>query len=363
MNNTTGHAHDATAWLQLARRLQKQQLQQLSQLGELASQLSALVHMLQCERGASNIYLCSGGLLYTAECRAGGALVDELAQLPALRAQIGRRQIAAEAATEQFSRVIRHLLNIAPQLNDSIDDPPVAGRMVALYSFMQGKELVGQERALGALGFTRGEFSDSLRQQLVDRIDGQQPCFDSFQALGSPATVQLFRTQCHAGLDIEQLRRIACTRQPAADGGETALRWFGLQTQRLEQLREVEEQLIDDLLDATDALLADDAPGWQAGEEDDSVTPRLDKQLLPLVRQQAYELQQLSSQLASLKDALEERKLIEKAKSLLMTHQGMQEEQAWQTLRKMAMDKNQRMVEIARALLMVKAIWPLTPKE
>ncbi len=115
-------------------------------------------------------------------------------------------------------------------------------------------------RALGALGFTRGEFSDSLRQQLVDRIDGQQPCFDSFQALGSPATVQLFRTQCHAGLDIEQLRRIACTRQPAADGGETALRWFGLQTQRLEQLREVEEQLIDDLLDATDALLADDAP-------------------------------------------------------------------------------------------------------
>ncbi|HFK4080473.1 TPA: nitrate- and nitrite sensing domain-containing protein, partial [Klebsiella pneumoniae] len=159
MNNTTGHAHDATAWLQLARRLQKQQLQQLSQLGELASQLSALVHMLQCERGASNIYLCSGGLLYTAECRAGGALVDErlalfyasleraravagsalcwriaravdeLAQLPALRAQIGRRQIAAEAATEQFSRVIRHLLNIAPQLNDSIDDPPVAGRL------------------------------------------------------------------------------------------------------------------------------------------------------------------------------------------------------------------------------------------
>jgi hypothetical protein len=76
MNNTTGHAHEATAWLQLARRLQKQQLQQLAQLGE-GSQLSALVHMLQCERGASNIWLCSGGQLYAAECRAGGALVDE----------------------------------------------------------------------------------------------------------------------------------------------------------------------------------------------------------------------------------------------------------------------------------------------
>lgn len=46
-----------------------------------------------------------------------------------------------------------------------------------------------------------------------------------------------------------------------------------------------------------------------------------------------------------------------------MFHQGMNEEQAWQALRKMAMDKNQRMVEIARALLMVKSLWPLTPKE
>jgi AmiR/NasT family two-component response regulator len=93
---------------------------------------------------------------------------------------------------------------------------------------------------------------------------------------------------------------------------------------------------------------------WQ----EDGIALRLDKQLLPLVRQQAHELQQLSAQLASLKDALEERKLIEKAKSVLMTHQGMQEEQAWQALRKMAMDKNQRMVEIARALLTVKALWP-----
>ena len=96
MNNTTGHAHDATAWLQLARRLQKQQLQQLSQLGELASQLSALVHMLQCERGASNIYLCSGGLLYTAECRAGGALVDE--RLALFYASLERARAVAGSA-------------------------------------------------------------------------------------------------------------------------------------------------------------------------------------------------------------------------------------------------------------------------
>ena len=114
-------------------------------------------------------------------------------------------------------------------------------------------------------------------------------------------------------------------------------------------------------LSASKASLSEQLPpaDWQ----EDSIALRLDKQLLPLVRQQAHELQQLSGQLASLKDALEERKLIEKAKSVLMTYQGMQEEQAWQALRKMAMDENQRMVEIARALLTVKALWRVTPKE
>ena len=67
-----------------------------------------------------------------------------------------------------------------------------------------------------------------LRQQLVDRIDGLQPCFDSFQALGSPATVRLFITQCQAGLDIEQLaydigQLPALQEGPAEDVAESVL--------------------------------------------------------------------------------------------------------------------------------------------
>ena len=75
-----------------------------------------------------------------------------------------------------------------------------------------------------------------------------------------------------------------------------------------------------------------------------------------VVRQQARQLEQMSAQLASLQDALEERKVIDKAKSILMNYQQVSDEQAWQLLRKMAMDKNQRMVDIARALLTVKSL-------
>lgn len=391
MTMNADRVNRAIDWFRYARQIQKQQLRQLAQSGALASRICHLVHMLQCERGASNIWLCSQGRLYDAECRASRALVDEqrlallpllgddppltssalcqriaaalwgLEQLPDLRQRVQAQRIDAADAMEQFSATIRHLLSIVPQLNDTLDDPRIVQPLVALYSVMQGKELAGQERALGALGFTLGHFSDALRQRLVDRIDGQQPCFDTFLSLTTAALSDVFHTRCGATLEIEQLRRLACTRQPPQDQGENALRWFVLHTQRLEELRALEESLIDALMHTVATLLAEeDLPPISAAflePAGDALSLRSDSQLLPLVRQQARELEQLTAQLASLKASVDERKVIDSAKQVLMTHQNMTEEQAWQCLRKMAMDKNQRMVEIARALLTVKNLW------
>ncbi len=122
-----------------------------------------------------------------------------------------------------------------PQLNDSIDDPQLAGRFVALYSLMQGKELAGQERALGAIGFTQGFFDDVTRQRLVDRIDGQQACFEIFLS-HSPADAE------HLFPELPARPRDGNSGvwpvPPACCGyGDTALNWFALQTSRLEHLR------------------------------------------------------------------------------------------------------------------------------
>ncbi|HCQ7771096.1 nitrate regulatory protein NasR [Enterobacter kobei] len=394
MTLMAGISPGATEWLQRARLMRREQLSKLAELNVLVHGISQLVHMLQCERGASNVWLCSQGKLYAPECKASRALVDEnlaalntilgkqsllpgsavcerignalhtLDTLPALRDGVSQQTLTAPQAMEHYSRMLRHLLSIVPQLNDSIDDPQIAGRFVALYSLMQGKELAGQERALGAIGFTQGFFDDVTRQRLVDRIDGQQACFEIFLSHSQADVQTTFSLNCQPDRETEQLRRVACTRQPAADNGHTALAWFALQTARLEHLRALEETIIADLMVAVDERIQrDEVYPHSADELEDPLAHYPDKPLLPLVRQQAREIEQLSRQLASLRDTLEERKTIDKAKSVLMTHQNMSEEQAWTTLRKMAMNKNQRMVDIARALLTVKSVWQITPKE
>jgi two-component system, response regulator PdtaR len=60
---------------------------------------------------------------------------------------------------------------------------------------------------------------------------------------------------------------------------------------------------------------------------------------------------ELRKEATDLKQALEDRKLIEKAKGILMKKLSLDEPAAFRRLQKLASDKNQKLVEIARILL------------
>lgn len=64
-----------------------------------------------------------------------------------------------------------------------------------------------------------------------------------------------------------------------------------------------------------------------------------------------------------LRKALEERKLIDRAKGALMTRLGLTEEEAFRRLRRAAMDSRRPMAEIARALLVSESVVEPVPEE
>ena len=394
----------ARDFLMAARTRGREQLQDILQIGQLTGRIARLAHMLQRERGASNIWLCSSGRLFATERAScieevdrelalfkqaiadpnylpGSALLVSLAcalhyleRLPALRTEIAQQHIQPLQAMEQFNITLRHLLSIVPETSNVVDDAGVVRSLATLFSFMQGKELAGQERAIGALGFTQGEFSEALRQLLVDRIDSQQHCFDTFCSMTDEPLRLQFQACGEPCRETEQLRRLACTRL-TRDGDESlrALRWFALLTSRIDALKQVEDALIDEVMAQAQQALGQvlqqtpldehDIANWVAGKNGSETERYLDRHLLPLVRQQAQQLETMAQQLASLQATLEERKIIDKAKALLIRHQGHSEEQAWQALRKMAMNQNKRMVDVASAMISVADIWQLPLKE
>ena len=63
------------------------------------------------------------------------------------------------------------------------------------------------------------------------------------------------------------------------------------------------------------------------------------------------QFQELRKETSNLRQALEERKLIEKAKGILMKKAGLDENDAFRRLQRLASDKNRKLIEIAQIIL------------
>ncbi|WP_221797503.1 nitrate regulatory protein [Oceanobacter mangrovi] len=308
-----------------------------------------------------------------------------LDELPALRALISTQQISALDCTSAFNRLIAGLLTVVFEAADVSSDPDITRALVAMFNFMQGKEYAGQERARGVIGFAAGEFSNAQQEHLRSLQDAQQRCFDIFsefsQTIQGAQWRQLESDQ--SATELEKMRQMI-TRYRRGDTLPTAISevWYAVATQRIDHMQQLEHQLAGDLLQLCQGkidqaeedlrlhsehlkeLASVEAPPMSpvSGLPDATgpavnvmpgVNIKLARSISDLLQGQAERLQRISDELTEARQALDERKLIEKAKGLLMQNQGIKEEEAYKQIRQAAMDNNKRIVEVAANIVSV----------
>jgi AmiR/NasT family two-component response regulator len=69
------------------------------------------------------------------------------------------------------------------------------------------------------------------------------------------------------------------------------------------------------------------------------------------------EFQALEKEVGDLKQALETRKLVDRAKGILMDTQGLTEADAFRKIQKMSMDKRRPMKDVAEAIILAHQAW------
>ena len=314
--------------------------------------------------------------------------LDELSDL---RHSIDTFAISSDAATQAFNHLISGLLAIVFEAADTSADPDITRALVAIFHLMQGKELAGQERACGAFGFTQGHFDDAHRALLNQLVKEQQRCFDTFAEFASTDAQQVWQKElsprtlsgiCHLRDIACQRTEAAAKRQPADETDTLGETWYELTTLRIDTIKTVEEALIVQLsalchrkitqavddLEKTKAdpscyspapceqLLALNTPEPLGDLTASALTSPLSRSLIELTQAQASRLQGLSDELENTRKALRERKLIERAKGLIMAHQEMSEEEAYRFLRKTSMDQSKSMADMAQAILDLSAM-------
>lgn len=396
-----------SSFLLAARQCEIAELEQLGRTGELVGAIGRFIHALQRERGISNIYLVSQGRRFATqrvkqvvECasveqeargrfdeldteatrvRNGSRLFSRIAfvlhgldGLPALRERVAARDLSPADASADYTRLVNGLLAVVFEAADAATDPEISRALVALFNFMQGKEFAGQERAFGARAFAGGGIDAAGQQQWQHLIESQQACLQVFAAFSEPAVLRAEQAgrDVLALAEVERMRRVGCTGHILDP--ELSHAWYEWATRRIDAMRAMEDVLAgnlqrlcasrierarDELRDQR-ALLAELSQQAASAAAPALYGPHLERSILELVQEQSQRLQAMGDELDAVRATLNERKAVERAKGLLMAHRAMSEDEAYKTLRQMAMNQNRRLVDVAQAVLSLADVLP-----
>ncbi|WP_280815962.1 nitrate regulatory protein [Variovorax sp. TBS-050B] len=309
--------------------------------------------------------------------------------LPALRRRIGALELTPAQATAAFAKLVAGLLAVVFEAADGATDPEISRLLVAMFNFMQGKEFAGQERAFGAASLAVGRSGEAQqRQQWLHLIELQERCFQVFTDFSRGEVLALWhRTQSEAAMaEIERLRRMSVTSvQPPAAVPDPRLSqaWFDCCTRRIDAMKAVEDRLAADLRGLCAQKIAQahgelqqyrqvlgtlqpQSEGASFFEDADTRAAEpaqygrhLERSVLDMVREQSRRLQAMSDELETVRASLNERKLVERAKGLLMAHRRMSEDEAHKMLLQTAMNQKRRLVDVAESMLAMADYLPL----
>jgi hypothetical protein len=404
--DATADRTPAARFLRSARLCRARDLELLSILSELVKGISELIHALQKERGASSIYLGSNGAHFAdrlVERVAESSGLEErvrdhlehmdgkldpmsrsarfytrvayafraLDSLPGTRKQVAALALAPQDAVNAFTDVIAHLLAVGFEAADTAADAETSRALIALVNFAQGKEYAGQERATAGAALSRGHFDAAERRHLRHLEAAQERAFKIFVEFADPRHLAMF-LELNASVDTAEFKQLRASvfEQDLSGGppGVTADAWYEAATRRIDAMRTIEDRVASDLGRLCAVRLADAKAGARRVDALDRdsldltapvamlVTEPM-RSILDVIEAQSRRIDDISAQLESARAALTERKIVERAKGVLMRSRRLSEKDAYTLLRQTAMSQNKRIFEVAEAVLSMADIF------
>lgn len=267
------------------------EIEQIQKLAILAPSISATVHELQKERGASAGFIGSKGKRFAdilpqqrtttdgkhKELKSALASLDAspfsdafqnkisnaqkaLAQLETKRQNVSQFKLTIPQMAKYYTPTIAKLLAIVEEMALLSSNAQITNAVTAYTSFLQGKERNGIERAMGSGGFGAGKFAPAIYKKFIELIAEQKIFFGIFKNYGTASQFE-FMKKTMVGPDVDEVARmriIAITSpQSGTLEGVKGTYWYGTITKKINLLKKVEDNISVGLLDLSEKLRAE----------------------------------------------------------------------------------------------------------
>ena len=187
--------------------------------------------------------------------RNGMALLHSpgLADLAGMRQRVLLLQCSREQALDAYSALLAQLLALVAMARDALCDAELERELRALEQLMLAKEYSGQERASGCGLLASGRHDAQAWQHTRRLIEAQNRCAAQFISDARPVA----RQRLQQALTVETQAELEALRQEVADSPNPAALdpvlgefWFRSCSRRMNELRAVEQGLLQDMQQA-----------------------------------------------------------------------------------------------------------------
>ncbi|MEZ1316507.1 methyl-accepting chemotaxis protein [Pseudomonas fluorescens] len=232
-----------------------------------AQKLSQLITALQRERGASGVFLGSGGKSMAEQMaqlrkdsdvsiaavrgladRGNSQLAEAaraLEKVMATRALVDKLSINDVDSGARYTAIINLLIGYTHSLEASVNNATVIHALSALSQFIEMKERAGRERVLLGLVFNQGHFDETLLSRFSSNLGEFSAYSDAFRRKAPPALLKQFdeQMQTPVALEVGKLQRLAFEVPLGQALNIKPEAWFQTSTQRIDLMSRVEETL------------------------------------------------------------------------------------------------------------------------
>ena len=256
------------------------ELEQLKDLVTISIQFGDLVHEIQKERGRTALFIASEGNSFKKELQQARKRTDQdelqlrnalshflrrqrntymantietalthLEQIGANRQAVDQHNISSDAALQFYTNLNTNLLNLVDRASKQTRFKEIGTQLTAYFMLLQGKDVVGLERAETGQVFERQELTHTKLVRLAKLSANQEMFLNRFTFL-SDNRLLAFYTQSMSSECVSQVNAI----QKQIFDGEAiatiqmrAAQWFDVITCKINYLKQVEEHVAKNL--------------------------------------------------------------------------------------------------------------------
>ncbi len=262
----------------------------LESLVDVSVKIGALVHEMQKERGMSASFIGSNGVKFAAELPAQrtktdkavemlqttlksfnagsysdglktllGAAVSNLGELTAKRGIISALGMEGTQSSAYYSKTISSLLDVPTQVSILSSHSEISRLASAYSSLLKAKERAGMERALLTTVFAADQFTPDTQSRFLKNFSAQDVYTDMFFGYALDSQKEFYKAQVSGPAvdEVARMKKIAMDKGNEPGMGIDPAYWFKTVTEKIDLIKEVENKLSGDLLDAANKFKND----------------------------------------------------------------------------------------------------------